>query len=499
MTRSRPGDAGPVPAAIAAAYDPERFRADGHRVVDLLAEHLTRVERREEERVLPWVDPTAALARWPAVFPTGPGEDAVAVLRRVVEQSIRLHHPRYLGHQVPPPLPGAALADTAASLLNNGMAVFEMGPAAVPIELACVRWMAQQLGLPDDAGGIFTSGGSVGNLTALLAARQARAGFDAWTEGAHAGPPLAVLCSSQVHYSISRALRIMGWGEGGAIAVPVDARFRLRPEELAAAAERAEADGRRVIAVIASAGSTATGAYDPLTEIAAFAAERGLWLHVDGAHGASAALSARHRHLVAGIERADSVVWDAHKMLMMPALVTGVLFRDGRRAYEAFAQEASYLFTADSPDQEWWNLGTRTLECTKRTMAVCLYSSLASHGTELFAAIVDRLFALGRALAARLDAAVDFDVACPPEANIVCFRWLPAAVLPDELDHVQEAVRQRALRHGRYYFLQTRIDGQLWLRTAIMNPLVEDADLDGLIAYIRALGDQIVDAPTLGR
>jgi L-2,4-diaminobutyrate decarboxylase len=187
--------------------------------------------------------------------------------------------------------------------------------------------MGQQLGWPETSGGVMTSGGSVGNLTALLAARQSRAGFDAWGAGGHGGPPLAVLCSAQVHYSISRALRIMGWGDGGAIAVPVDERYRLRAGELATAAARAAADGRRVIAVVASAGSTATGAYDPLGEIADFCDGSGLWLHVDGAHGASAALSPRLRHLVAGIERADSVVWDAHKMMMMPALVTGVLFR----------------------------------------------------------------------------------------------------------------------------------------------------------------------------
>jgi L-2,4-diaminobutyrate decarboxylase len=485
-----------VPASIAAAYDPERFRADGHRLVDVLAEHLHRAEGRDELPVLPYLEPAKALGRWP-VEARGDA-DLVTTLARVVDESIRLHHPRYLGHQVPPPLPGAALADLVSSLLNNGMAVYEMGPAAVPIELACVRWLGQQLGWADGGGGVITSGGSVGNLTALLAARQARAGFDAWGAGAHGGPPLAVLCSAQVHYSISRALRIMGWGDGGAIAVPVDGRYRLRASELATAAARAAADGRRVIAVVASAGSTATGAYDPLAEIADFCESRGLWLHVDGAHGASAALSKVHRGLVAGIERADSVVWDAHKLMMMPALVTAVLFRDGRRAYEAFAQEASYLYTAARPDEEWWNLGTRTLECTKRMSALGLYTALAVHGRDVFADVIDRVFALGKALAARLDAAPDFELACPPEANILCFRWRPSGVPYDELDDVQALVRRRAVEHGRYYFLQTRLDGALWLRTAIMNPLIEDQDLDGLLGHIREIGDELVDAPTRG-
>jgi len=482
-------EAGPVPAAIAAAYDPNRFRYDGHRLIAILGQQLERAERRDDAPVLPWVEPAASLAAWPAEFPEDGGADLVDHLQRVIAASIRLHHPRYLGHQVAPPLPAAALADLVGAVLNNGMAVYEMGPAATPIELACVRWMAQQLGFPDGAGGVITSGGSVGNLTALLAARQATAGFDAWSGGAHAGPPLAVLCSAQVHYSISRALRIMGWGDGGAVAVPVDDRFRLRPEALAAALGRAADDGRRVIAVVASAGSTATGSFDPLDEIAGLCGERGLWLHVDGAHGGSAALSARHRGLVAGIERADSVVWDAHKMMMMPALLTAVLFRDGRRSYEAFAQDASYLFTAERPDDEWWNLGQRTLECTKRMMAAQLYAALTAHGRGLFEEIVDRLFALGRSLAARVAAAGDFELAYPPEANIVCFRWRGAGGgAAADLDGLQAAIRRRALELGRYYLVQTRLDGALWLRCALMNPLTEDGDLDGLLEHLREIG-----------
>ena len=177
--------------------------------------------------------------------------------------------------------------------------------------------------------------------------------------------------SSQGHYSIGRAAQILGWGKGGAVPVPVDAHYRLRPEALLQCLRSAEAEGRRVIAVAASACSTATGAFDPLPEIAAFCKEHSLWLHVDGAHGASALFSTRYRGLCRGIEHADSVVWDAHKMLLLPALVTAVIFRDGAHSYAAFAQEASYLF-GSSPDNgaaqpdlrdrdEAFDIGRRTL------------------------------------------------------------------------------------------------------------------------------------------
>jgi len=464
----------PVPPSLVAAYDPERFRRDGHRLIDQLADELARATSRDDAPVLPWVEPADSLAAWPADFDEP--EDLLAVLARTSAGAIRLHHPRYLGHQVPPPMPAAALADLVAAMLNNGMAVYEMGPTSTPQELAVIAWMARQLGFPRDAAGILTSGGSLGNLTALLAARQARAGFDVWAKG---GGELAFLCSAQAHYSVSRAVRIMGLGDDGAIPIAVDTSFRIDPAALSAALEVAKAKGRRAIAVIASAASTGTGAFDPLPAIADFCDAHGLWLHVDGAHGASAALSPRHRHLVTGIERADSVVWDAHKLMAMPALVTGVVFRDGRRSYEPFAQEASYLYASSGAD-EWFNLGQRTLECTKRMLSTIAYAALRAHGAQTYVDYVERVFALGAALAARIEAAPDFELAAPVACNIVCFRYRAVAD--------QAAVRRRVLERGRYYMLQTRLAGVTVLRTALMNPLTEESDLDGLLDEIRAAG-----------
>jgi L-2,4-diaminobutyrate decarboxylase len=247
---------GPVPDVIARAYDPERFRADGHAVVDALADHLATCIPGDDLPVIPWIPPSDALARWPADFSDEPAETFPEVLARTIAGSTRLHHPRYVGHQVPPPVPGAALADAAGALLNNAMAVYEMGGTAVPQEFAVVTWMARVLGMPPTAGGLLTSGGSIGNLTALLAARQAAAGFDTWTDGAHAGPPLAVLVAGTAHYSIARAVRALGWGDAGAVTVAVDEAYRMRADDLPRAHAAAIASGRRPIAVVASARRT---------------------------------------------------------------------------------------------------------------------------------------------------------------------------------------------------------------------------------------------------
>ncbi len=163
------------------AYDAERFREQGHRLIDRMADHLAAAMAAPadgDDQVLPYLAPDEAVTAWPPAFEDEPSEDLIECLTRTAAGSIRLHHRRYLGHQVPPPVPGAALADALAALLNNGMAVYEMGGVATPQELAVLRWMSDLLGLPAGAGGLLTSGGSVGNLTALLAARQAAAGFD---------------------------------------------------------------------------------------------------------------------------------------------------------------------------------------------------------------------------------------------------------------------------------------------------------------------------------
>jgi L-2,4-diaminobutyrate decarboxylase len=469
-----------VPDAIAAAYDPERFREDGHRLIDEIANQLARWHARDGV-VLPWRPPAEAREAW-AAEPLG-GAELVAELVRIMRSSTALADPRCMGHQVPPPLPGAALAELVSAILNNGMAIAEMGPAAVPIELAVVGWMCRALGLPGEAGGVLTSGGSLGNLTALLAMRQAHAGFDVWGAGAHGGPPLAVIVSSDAHYSISRTLGIMGWGEAGAIAAPRSREHRLT----GAAVEQAlrQAGNRRVIGLIAAAGSTVTGAFDPLDELAEVAARHRLWLHVDAAHGGGVALSPAHRHKLRGIERADSVVWDAHKLLMMPALVTGVLFKRQGHAYEAFAQEASYLFARTPPDETWWDLGQRTLECTKRMMAIELWCALRVHGEAWFGQVVDRLFALAQTLAGEVAAAPDFELALAPEANIVCYRHRPAGVT--DLDAHNRALRQRVVEDGRFYVVGTALPAGYHLRSTIMNPLSEPSDARALLDHLRGL------------
>lgn len=488
----------PAPSTAATlletAFDAAHFRALAAPLVARLAALLDDARRPVPTLpVLPWVEPAEQLARWP-LHPAGDDATAAdalpafdALVARALDGATHLHDPGFVGHQVAPVLPLAALCELAATLLNNGSAVYEMGPVSTVMERHVVRWMCDVAGLPASAGGVLTSGGTLATLTALLAARQAKAGFDSWTLGAHDGAPLALLVSEQAHYCADRAVRIMGWGSDGVIRVPVDADHRMRPDALDAAWRDAVARGRRPIAVVGSACTTATGSFDPLDAIADVCAARGLWFHVDGAHGASFLLDPARRALLRGIERADSVVWDAHKMLLQPALVTGVLFRDERHAASAFAQDASYLLDGD-PRDTWWDLASRTFECTKKWMALKLYATLACYGPAMLAEYVSRTADLAGRFAALLREAPDFELAVAPQCNIVVFRHVPARLAGDAaaLDALQPAIRRRVIEGGRFYPVQVRLGGTTWLRTTLMNPFTTDAHLAALLDELRA-------------
>ena len=465
-------------------YDPEGFRAAGHAVIDQLADYLAGTGRGAGP-VLDYAPPRVTLERWAA---PGDGNTRVPfaeLLPTVLADSHHLHHPRYVGHQVTAPIGTAVLAELVAAMLNNGTAEYEMGPVSNAMEKRLLEWLGTTLGFGPDVEGLFTSGGSVGNLTALAAARQSATGADPWNDGLAGAQPLAVLVSEQAHYSIDRAARILGLGAGGVVPVPVDDEFRLDPAGLADAHRRAEDGGRRVFAVIGNACSTVTGAFDPLDAIADYAAEHDLWFHVDGAHGAIAALAPAYRHLVAGIERVDSVVIDAHKMLLQPALLTAVLYRRRGAADRTFHQEQSYVgFHAEEGEFAWWDSGLRTLECSKRMMALELYASLAEHGQAFFADYVSRMFDLAGWFAREIDAAPDFELATQPQANIVCFRVTGPGV--DDLDALQRRIREELVHSGAFYLVKARLRDRTYLRTTIINPRTTKNDLSALLLAVRA-------------
>ncbi len=469
------------------AYNPTNFRKQGHRLVDLLADYLESTRSDSQPPVFTPFEPEALYDKWMSRLKKPGKENLENWAREIVDDSIHLHHPGYMGHQVSPVLPEAALADLLSAFMNNGVGVYEMGSPTVAMERAVVKELAGQLGFDNHADGILTSGGTLGNLTALLAARQIKAGGDIWKEGT-GSKKYAFMVSEQAHYCIDRAVKIMGWGEKGIATVPVDDKFRMDANELADTYYKAQKKGIEVIGVVGSACSTATGSFDPLNKIADFCAEHNLWFHVDAAHGGAAAYSKKYGHLVQGIERADSVIVDFHKMMMCPALVTGLVFKDSSSSYRTFAQKASYLW--DKEGQEWFNLGKRTFECTKDMMALKVFIMLDSYGPGLFGEIVDRLFDLGKTFAAAIEQREDFELAVEPESNIICFRHVPGEV--SDYNSHNRAIRRKLIDNGNSFIVQTEIQGTLYLRTTLMNVYTQQKEMEQLLQEIETLSNMMI-------
>lgn len=399
-----------------------------------------------------------------------------AFLTRYLGDSTRLHHPGYMAHQVAVPDFPAALADLVHGTVNNPMAIYEMGASGATVEMAVIRWMTEKIGWTSGAGGALTHGGSLANLTALLAARVA-AVPDVWSQGS--GVPLAVLAPHATHYSIARAAGIMGIGVEGVIPVASDEFGRILPAALAPALERARAAGRRPIAVVANACVTGSGLYDDLAEIGAFCRRHGLWFHVDAAHGASALLSPTHRHLLAGIEQADSVIWDAHKMLRTSGLSAAVLVQREADLTRAFQQEASYLFYGEhSPGQD---LITRTVECTKATLGLKIFLNLAWRGERGLGDYVAEQYDKTRRFWHLIRAREGFECPYEPESNILCFRHRSL----DDDGHVW--LREQLMDEGDFHLSSTDLAERRHLRMAVMAPATDERTVVRLLDTIEAL------------
>ena len=471
-------------------YDSEEFRKHGHELIDILADYLKEATSRSDMPVLDYREPDDLVDEFDLDNQANRDLPLDGFIRKVVAAMNHLHHPRFVGHQNTPPLTAGIIAQMCTTLLNNGVAVYEMGPASMAAERNVIRYMSRLIGFGGEADGIFTHGGSAGNLTGLLAARQAMSEYNVWEEGVRNDRPVGIIVSDQSHYSISRNAKVIGLGGTSVIRIPYDSRYAMKTDLLGETMRRAEDQGIRVICVAANACSTATGTYDNLEAIAAFCRENKLWFHVDGAHGLGVLFSQKYRHLVRGLEHADSVVLDFHKMLLTPGLNTMVLFRDGSRSYETFAQKAGYLFEKHDAN-EWYNGAKRTLECTKSALGIVAWAVVNYYGQEALGEYVESRYDLAARFAEAIKREPGMELAVKPESNIVCFRYAPESTGADRLNELNRMIRKALVQSGEFYIVQTELDGNIWLRTALMNAMTDDGDLEKLIRSVRRLGTEL--------
>jgi aromatic-L-amino-acid/L-tryptophan decarboxylase len=414
-------------------------------------------------------------------LPQGPVSvhEALDDAARALDESIAQPRPRYFAFIGSSGLEIGTLGDLLAATYDMNLAVDAR--AATVLEQQTVRWVGEFVGYPA-TNGAFTSGGTISNMTALAAARErALPGSRAAGLG---GARVAVYASAEVHYSITRAVELLGIGSDRLRNVPIDERHRMRADLLAEAIDRDVADGVTPIGVVATAGTTLTGAVDPIGAIADVCVERGVWLHVDGAYGLPAASVDPERF--EGVDRADSVSVDAHKWLYVPKACSVVLVREEGSLSKAFAHEQGYL----PHQQHELHAVDITLEYSRPLRALKLWLAFRAHGAEQFREAIRRNLAEARLLHRRASARPDFETfGAPPDLSIVPIRHISVSV--QDLDAHNDALADAIQADGRVFLASALIGGNVWLRPCFVNYRTTDDDVLAVLDVAAELGERI--------
>ncbi|WP_157882504.1 pyridoxal phosphate-dependent decarboxylase family protein [Streptomyces silvensis] len=476
------------------AFEAQRFRENAETVLSRLEKHLSDLSIRGLELADParLTEAARALMTTEREQPTAFDEERLAaIVDLYVRTGIQVHSPGYMGRQFSGVVPLSGVIDFVSSVVNQPSSFYEAGQLPIVAERIMADELNQFIGWdPGRFAMLTTSGGSLANLTALLAARN-RAFPGILSRGnsalqAQVRPAVAV--GADVHYSVARAAGVMGIGEDRIVRLPLDRRRRIDADRVRPALDEAEEAGLTVFCLVASAGTTSVGAFDPLDRLAAVAQERDLWFHVDGAHGASLLVSDKLRHRLRGIDRADSLTWDAHKMMFVPAPCTLLFYRDRERSRGAFRQTASYVFDERQDSNSALDNGDKNFECTKRPMIMPLWALWAIYGKSLFADKIEYLCRLTQEAHAILESLPDFETIHRPEANILCFRYRPERIGDDRVHEFQVDVRNRVKEQGNFFISKVDVDGVAALRVVMMNHHITSGHFHMLLDEIRKAG-----------
>jgi len=470
--------------------DPQAFRALAHRVLDDALDGLEQVADGPAWRPVP-ASVKAALVE-PVPQRPAPLAAVYAEFRALIEPyATGNRHPRFLGWVHGNGTPSGVLAEMLAATLNANTGGREQ--SAVYVERAVIAWAAEIFGFPPGASGILTSGTSLANLIAVLAARRHRLGDDVRVRGLR-DRRLVGYALRAVHRSVPAAFDIAGLGSAALRRIATCPDHRIAIDCLAAEIAADRAAGRQPFVVVATAGTVDAGAIDDLEALADLCSAEGLWLHVDGAFGALAILSPEHRPLLRGIERADSIAFDFHKWLHVPYDAGCVLVRDAELHRAAFAAPAAYLAPAaagTAAGQPWFaDYGP---ELSRRFRALAIWFAFKEHGTARLGAAIAANCRQAARLGARIAAAPDVELAAPVGLNIVCFRFADVRLSDAALDEINAAIVIDVQESGIAVPSSTFVDGRCAIRLNLTNHRVTDADLDLTLEAIVASGRRLAE------
>lgn len=475
-------------------WDATQAREVGEAAVALWAELLERLRDLPVARLEP-ADEVAAAIDMPIPEKGMTPAELVETLRPLFfERSVYTGHPGFLAYiSGSGTVPGAA-ADLLAAALNANVGGWSLSAGASEFERALIRWLADRFGMPAGSGGLTTSGGATSTLTALKAARD-KALPDVRRTGI-GGRQIAFYASAEAHATVGEAADMLGAGQDAVRAIGTDDVLRMRVDLLEAAIAADRAAGVLPVAVIGTAGTTATGAIDPLPALADLCAREDLWFHVDAAYGGGAVFAERLRPLVAGIERADSITFDPHKWLSVPLPAAVLLVRDPGRLRASFSIHAAYVQEAKERTGSGASFGEESQAWSRGFHALKIWASLAAHGTDAYDRRLTHDVELAHYLAARVEAEPLLELGNAPVVPIVCFRFVPDGLAPGPdtdayLDDLNERLMEAIRREGHVFPSNATIHGRYHVRACISNFRTEAVDLDALVESAVRLGAEL--------
>ena len=463
-------------------FSREEMREFGYHIIDTLIDYYDTRSDRPVANKLDY-DALDAILHEPLPKAATPWREVLEQFdRQVVDATNHVDHPRFFAYI---PLANnfvSVMADTLAAGYNIFNAVWLQGAGAAQVERLTVDWLRQIFGFTPEAGGTFVSGGSVANLTALAVARQIR--LNGNMQGAVA------YCSDQIHFAISRGLRVLGFMPHQLHKIPSDEDFRLSPARLQKAIAADRAAGRKPFCVIASAGTTNTGAVDPLDELADLCQQERMWLHVDGAYGAPAMLTEPGKRALKGLERVDSLALDAHKWLFQPIECGVVLVRENRWLSQTFKETPEYLKDVEQAGEEI-NLMYQGVQLTRQFRALKLWMSFKVFGLDAISQAIAAGFDNAELAEALLREAGCWEIVTPAQMAIVTFRYKPADGDEAQANQVTHDLVGRLLDDGFAFASGTQLREKTVLRMCTNNPRTTPDDLKESINLMGRLATEL--------
>ena len=457
---------------------PEEMRKLGYQVVDQMVEHLSTMRDQPVMRLSSRQELEKKL-REPLPEAPAPVEDILEKLQQDVWSNIgNVGHPRFFAFIPSPSNFVSVMADALVSGFNPFSGTWLEGSGPAEIELITIDWLREICGLPEGAGGLFVSGGSMANLTALAVARKFR--LQDKIENA------VIYFSDQTHSCVERAILVLGFHPDQIRKIQSDSAFRLRVDLLREALEADRSAGKTPFCLIANAGTTNTGAVDPLDELADLCESEGLWFHIDGAYGAAAAFSDKGRELLKGLGRADSLALDPHKWLFQPFEIGCVIVRDSNQLKETFRILPEYLKDTVRADEEV-NFCDRGIQLTRSFRALKLWMSFKAFGAASFREAISRGILMAEFAENRLRSMKNWEIVSPATLAIVAFRYAPENSSEDLINELNQLLIRMVLESDFALATSTVLNGRTVLRLCTINPRTTAVDISETLKWLDSL------------